>query len=565
MTTYADFGIDTRGKNSGELKTQCPQCSPHRKKKNAPCLNVNLDKGVWHCWHCEWAGGLGDKKMIVIPHKKVYKRPETQAQDLSDKAIEWFAKRGIGADVLAKYKIATGKVYMPQVEEEVSAIQFPYYRNGELINIKHRDSKKNFRMESGAERVLYGIDDIDEITIFVEGEIDKLSLAQAGFYNCVSVPDGAPAANTRDYSTKFEFLETAAEKLAKVSKFIIAVDNDEPGIKLEEELARRLGVEKCLRVVWPEGCKDANEVLVKHGAGALRECLDNAGAFPIDGVFEVNDIEGDVDQLFINGYPKGESTGWANVDKIYTVHAGQWTVITGIPSHGKSEFMDAMAFNLAEKAGWVIGVYSAENQPIAFHVMKLIEKFCHKRNGHIKTDSDEYAKAKEFVGQHFKFIAQKGDVSVDGILARARQLVLRHGIRGLVIDPWNELDHNLAPGQSETLYISQEITKIRKFARENQVHVWLVAHPKSLQKDKDGNYPVPRAYDISGSAHWNNKADNCLAIWRDPSNTKIPTSVYVQKVRFRWVGSVGEEHLWYVGGSGRYTDQDPSIYAELRG
>lgn len=563
MKSFADYGIDTRGKSSGEIKTTCPNCSHTRKKKNSPCLNVNIDKGVWHCWHCEWSGGIGEAKVVEI--KKTYKRPERQAESITNAAAKWMQDRGIGAEVIARYKIATGKVYMPQVEEEVSAIQFPYYRNGELINIKHRDSAKNFRMESGAERILYGYDDIAETTYIVEGEIDKLSLAQVGIFNCVSVPDGAPSVNTRDYSTKFEFLDSAYDKLQTVKQFIIAVDSDAPGKKLEEELSRRLGLGRCKRVVWPADCKDANEVLMKHGADVLRELLSSAVSFPIDGVYELDDVEDDVDRLFNEGYPKGESTGWNAMDQVYTVHPGQWTLVTGIPSHGKSEWLDALTFNVAEKSGWVIGVYSAENQPISFHIQKLIEKRLCKRNGSIKTDSKEYEAAKRFVNDHFKFIAQKGDVSVDGILTRARQMVMRFGMNGLILDPWNELDHNLAYGQSETLYISEQLTKIRRFARENNVHVWLVAHPKSLQKDKDGTYPVPRPYDVSGSAHWNNKADNCLAVWRDPSDTKIPTKIYVQKIRFRWVGKVGEAHLWYDPHSGRYSEVDPYSYQEMEG
>lgn len=520
-----------------------------------------MDKGCWNCWHCGWTGGLGQPK--IYPIQKNYRRPEKQAGTPSEGAIAWLVKRGIGMEVIDKYKIATGRVYMPQVEEEVNAIQFPYYRDEALINIKHRDKNKNFRMEQGAERILYGYDDIASITIFVEGEIDKLSIAQAGMFNCVSVPDGAPAENTRDYSTKFEFLDSAYDKLDKVETFILAVDNDAPGKRLEDELARRLGRDRCLRVIWPEGCKDANDVLVRYGAERLKSSICNASHFPIAGVQGLRDIEDDIDTLFVEGYPKGENTGWPTLDKHYTVHAGQWTLITGIPSHGKSEWLDALTFNIAENSGWSFGIFSAENQPIAFHAMKLIEKYCHKRNGNIDPVSVEYSNAKKFVSDHYHFIQQAGDVTLDGILDKARQLILRYGIRGLVIDPYNEIDHNLEHGQSETLYISELLTKIRKFTRQYQIHIWLVAHPQKLQKDKEnGKYPVPHPYDVSGSAHWANKADNCIAVHRNPTDNNIPTSIYIQKVRFRWVGRVGEVHLWYVNNSGRFTETQYSSLEE---
>src|SRR5690606_28072351 len=107
-----------------------------------------------------------------------------------------------------------------------------------------------------------------------EGEMDKLAVEVAGIVSCVSVPDGAPSETAKDYASKFTFLEADRARLESVKEWIIAVDNDGPGKRLEDELARRLGREKCRRVTWPEGCKDANEVLTKLCSEQLRECLD---------------------------------------------------------------------------------------------------------------------------------------------------------------------------------------------------------------------------------------------------------------------------------------------------
>ena len=117
--------------------------------------------------------------------------------------------------------------------------------------------------------------------------------------------------------------------------------------------------------------------------------------------------------------------------------------------------------------------------------------------------------------------------------------------RALVIDPWNEMDHYRPSGLSETEYISRILTELRRAAREFKTHLFLVAHPMKLNKGPDGNYPVPRPYDISGSAHWFNKADNCIAIWRDVMNNPQLTQVHVQKVRFNSTGHPGVAELMY--------------------
>jgi twinkle protein len=202
MKTFEEFGIDLRGRSGIEVKTTCPQCSKDRKKKNYPCLSVNTERGLWHCWHCEWSGSLGQGEEFKPIRRKVYRKPEYSTPLMLDpRAHEWLKGRGLTEEVIERARIGFGRIYMPQVEEEIHAIQFPYFQDGECINVKFRDFDKNFRMYSGAERVLYGLDDIGEITIIVEGEIDKLSFAAAGHWNCVSVPDGAPVVNAKDYST----------------------------------------------------------------------------------------------------------------------------------------------------------------------------------------------------------------------------------------------------------------------------------------------------------------------------------------------------------------------------
>lgn len=562
MKTFGDYGIDLKGRTGAEVKTVCPKCSQARKKKAYPCLNVNTEKGVWHCWHCEWAGSLqGEWQAPKI--KKIYAKPKA-VEGLSNTWRDWLNRRGITNEVMKRNKISSGPVYMPQIEAEADSIQFPYFASGDLVNIKYRDMSKNFRMHAGAQRVLYGIDDIKGAAraVIVEGEIDKLSAEVADFKACVSVPDGAPSVETKNYESKFDYLETSSAILAGIKQFVIAVDNDAPGRKLQDELVRRLGAERCFTVSWPEGCKDANDTLIKHGPGVLHYILLNAKPCPVAGIFSVEDIYESIIGLYEDGAAKGKLTGWASVDPFYTVREGEWTVITGIPGHGKSEWLDALMVNLARNHDWKFSICSPENQPLQLHFSKISEKFSGKpfhRGSTPRMDYDDLGRCVDWVNGHFSFILPE-EPTLDCVLELARVEVFRRGIKGLVIDPWNELDHSRPSGLTETEYISQSLSKIRRFARSNQVHVWVVAHPTKLIKDKSGKYPIPTPYDISGSAHWRNKADNAITVWREIGIQTKEVQVHVQKVRFKQVGKAGAASLQYDTVTGRYFEQDSDGY-----
>jgi twinkle protein len=561
LKNWADFHITLPGGASGEIDVTCPQCSATRKKKHAKCLSVNVEKGVFSCAHCGFSGGLleGSRNYNPAWNKPTHRRPAPIAEKRESNLIEWFGRRGIPKSVLERNKVGTANVYMPQVEDHVSAIAFPYFRGTEFINAKYRDKDKNFRMETGAERVLYGLNDIDPAgCVIVEGEVDKLSVEVAGFISCVSVPDGAPAENSKNYSGKFTFLDADAETLETVQEWILAVDNDAPGKRLEDELARRLGREKCKRVAWPVDCKDANDVLKLHGASALADCIKAAVPLPIEGVFTVLDLSEKIHHLYENGWEKGVETGWAELDRFYTVRPGEFTVITGMPNSGKSNWLDALIVNLAGHFGWNFAIFSPENQPLEDHMSRMVEKYAgYPFNDGLtqRMDRETLDIGLEWLQEHMSWILPADDAewTIDMVLAKAKALVLRKGIRGLVIDPWNELEHEIAKGMTETIYIGQVLRRVRQFARRHSVHVWIVAHPAKLYKE-DGKYPIPTLYDISGSANWRNKADNGLSVWRDFGNEHSPVEIHVQKVRFRQIGRIGMAKLAYRKATQTYSD-----------
>lgn len=552
MKTYEDFNIHITSQGE-EVRSLCPSCSATRKKSKEKCLAVNTEKGTWFCHHCGHSGGLSEKTNL----KPKYQRPEFKPIiELPKNVVDWFSSRGICLSIIQENKINYGPVWMPSVEMEVNAIQFPYFKNSQVVNIKYRDGKKNFRQAKGAEKCFYRFDFIGDPLIITEGEIDALSFVEAGYHKSVSCPDGAPPENAKHYGTKFDFLKSAENKLKDIKKIILSVDNDRPGKILEEELARRLGKERCWRVTYPEGCKDGNDVLVKFGKDSLKQVIENATPFPIDGLFCAEDLREEVIDLYENGQETGLSTGWKCVDKLYTVRPGEMTIVTGIPGSGKSNFVDSIMVNMAEKHDWSFAVFSPENWPIQRHIQTLLEKIQHQpffKDSKLtkKMDKSDIDSGIKLMTRYFNFIMpENDDLTVDNILAKAKMSIFRSGIKGLVIDPWNEVEHNYY-GLTETQYISRELTKIRRFARLNGVHIWVVAHPRNLVKSDDGTYKIPTMYEISGGANWRNKADNGICVHRTNNHTS-EVKIIIQKIRFRDVGKIGETSLFYQQDTGEY-------------
>lgn len=558
--TFAYYGIETKGR-AGTVKTACPKCGPGRSKPQDPCLSADTDKGVWNCHRCGFKGSLGMGLGLDRP-KVAYKKPNfTPVPLLHPSLVAWGESRGLSVATLERAKLKLTMKYFPQVEAEVQAIQFPYFRGGECVNIKSRGLEdKVFTQEAGAEKVFYGLDDLgaSDWAVIVEGEVDKLSFGQAGVWNCLSVPDGAPPEGSAPSDKKFEYIPNCEQALAHLVKIILAVDNDGPGKTLEAELARRLGPERCYTLKWPEGTKDANEALLARGRPYLASAIESATAWPIAGIVEPWQVVDDLEQLYEKGAGSGESTGWRAIDKCYTVAPGELSIVTGLPGHGKSEWLDALMVNMAKQHGWHFAVCSPENFPVAGHVAKILEKYTGKPFALGPTPRmswSDLAEGVQWVQNHLVFFSPAEEcVNIEEVLRLAKISVTRYGIRGLVIDPWNEFDHQRGPGMSETEYIGAMLTKIRRFARNHAVHVWIIAHPMKLKKLENGGYPVPTPYDINGSANWRNKADNCLAIYRDPlSDDDRAVQVYIQKIRFRYHGKIGTVELYWNPVNGRYS------------
>lgn len=562
------FGIEigsTRG--SGNVKVLCPQCHEQRTDKHDRSLSCNLATGEFLCHYCGWHGiatvQTDEEKREWMERQswynprpirkepKVYKKPEPKhTAAVSEKALAWFAGRGISAATVAAMKITEGPEFMPQKGKEFNTVQFNYYKNGELVNTKYRTGDKCFKLCQGAELLPYNIDAIKNTKecIITEGEIDSLSFYECGRHDVVSVPNGANA-NLTYFD---DFIEGYFDNKETI---YIASDSDTKGVMLRDELLRRFGVERCKIVEYGEGCKDANEHLQKYGRESLLDCLKNAKDIKVEGVFSVKDFEDSLDALWVNGMQKGVTIGYPNLDELISFETKRLCVVTGIPGSGKSEFIDEMAERLNIRYGWRFAYFSPENFPLAYHASKLIEKFTGKRFSQRTLPYNEYQQVKTHLDGDFFFISPE-NFRIETILEKAQYLVRKKGIKALVIDPYNRLENEMGQ-QNETHYVSALLDKLQDFAVRTDVLVILMVHPTKMLPDKNGNVPVPTLYDCSGSANFYNKCDFGIVVHRDREADVV--EVRVQKVKFKWLGKVGTAFFKYDIQNGRYaplTDKD---------
>ena len=539
IDNYSNYAIELKSnKTSGEVQCLCPKCSHTRKKKTDKCLSVNLDKRAWSCHHCGWKGYLKVDKMENIVYTIPKFKNNTQ---LSNKLIEWFNQRKIGQKTLLSMKVGEGKEWMPKHNCEINTIQFNYWRGDELINTKYRTGDKVFKFEKGAELCFYNENALEnnETIYFVEGEMDCLSFVEAGINGCLSVPNGANLKNN-----PLPFLDGIIDKLAG-KNIVLAFDNDVAGRKLRDDFADRLDKSLCKYIEFKD-CKDANECLVKYGINGILEAIANTKEFPLEGTFTISDYENEIDDMYLNGLDKGVNLQIDNFK--LNIVKGYLTVITGIPSHGKSDWLDFMCIKLKLHHDWKGAFYSPENRPIQLHISKLARKIVGKGwDGVNRINMAELNAVKKFLDKDFWFIKPEKDFTLTSILNQIRQLQLRYGLDFFVIDAWNKLEHI---GKEDSNYIGKALDEIVLFAEKYNLHCFLVAHPTKIKKDTTGKYEIPNLYDIAGSANFYNKADNGISVYRD--FTENTTTIFRQKIKFDHWGEEGNSIYKYDLPSKRY-------------
>jgi twinkle protein len=482
--------------------------------------------------------------------------------------IQFLEDRGIDVEVATRLGLHTvirrgaGDAAEHLTSEQGQIMAYPFFDGGELVNVKYRGLRdKLFWNSVGGKPTFWNVDALDDPSLhsghaalhIFEGIEDALVAIQCGFPLSVSVPNGAPDPKhqfdiAEDATNRFAFVHANRERLRLIKRFVLATDADPNGRHLADELLRRLGAARCSFIELPEGVKDINELLLRDGPAAVLRVFNSAKPYPVRGLYKVRD------------YPPRPAletfrTGWPTLDQHLLLFPGEFVVITGIPSHGKSAWVLNLLVNLAELHGWRSVLFSPE-MPAVPVISGTIRKI--RLRGHVPADTSE---VDQWIDSHFSFIDadptgmadEDEPFDLDWILEKARDAVIRDGTNALVIDPWNEIEHARRRNEMVTDYVARSIRALKRFAALYKVTVIVVAHPT---KDvwTNGKTREVHLYDIEGSAHWFNKCDHGIVIDR-LNDGSTDATVRVVKARFAETGRRGSVKLKF--------DQDSASFHML--
>lgn len=453
----------------------------------------------------------------------------TAGNIITPKIEKWFEKRGIDPETISNCGIYT------EGDENNPVVVFPSFENGAIVNRKYRGRDKKFWQQEGGKKTFYNLSGLElaivenKPLVICEGEMDCLSVIQARYAWVVSIPDGAPAKEMEfegiENDNKFKFIWNHKVLLDKVETIILAGDKDEPGRVLNHELSKRLGLDRCKYITYPDDCKDFNDVLVKHGASKINELINKAKNYPVVGLYKPDEFP-----PLPQEYKQPYHTGFGHEhDYHLKLMLGKLMVITGIPGHGKSEYADALCMNLAKKYNWNICVCSTEINNEEYEENSIRR---YLRRPLDLVGEHEPAKAKQFYQDHFSFITNATmdneiELTLEKLIELAEIAILRDGCKVVMLDPWNEIEHARMNRETETEYTNRAIRQLKLLAKIYKVLVIVVAHPKMPEQ---GKLKCPSLYSISGSAHWFNKADYGIIIWRDdPSGDE--SQVRIAKIK----------------------------------
>lgn len=600
-TTFESLGIlGVNPAGRGDQKVKCPACyQTHTRQAGQRDLSVNASSGVYNCHRCEFRGVVG-RRVLECPacnarhdrpkeHQPPYKcecgfvgyaehegpaasspnrsapklgagpqRPEIKPLDNlrpsePDEALyEYMAERGISPETVNRNRITATTRPFERGGVPVWCIAFNYYSGDDIVNVKYRTIDKRFAQTPGGSPIPYRMDSLKgaEYAVICEGEFDALAFDEAGIHTAVSTPHGAIQADDRTVDGKMKFIECAFELFEAVGCIYIATDADEHGKRTAQEYARRFGKERCKLVEYPDGLKDANEVLLKLGPDALAKCIADARPFPFEGVITLGDQWDELEKLYFEGLPPGALTGIPELDELVHFMPGMLVVVTGIPSHGKSSFVDWIMTNVMVSRGNRIGLFSPENYPSALHTIRYFEQIVGRAYlpgpGLQRMNLSELDQCAEFLRDKLFLVHPPDDhFTIDKILERFEYLVKMYGTRLFVVDPWNTIEHQRPKDQSETEYTGKILNKIRFFAQRTDSTVIVVAHPKKMETRTDSATGVevaraPTLYDINGSSHFYNIPDIGLVVFRERfPHGRDTTHINVNKVRSKFFGRCG--------------------------
>lgn len=467
--------------------------------------------------------------------------------ELHERHQAWLNDRGIPTELAERYQIHT------HTDKQGAWLRIPFLEDGVAVNHKWRQTvTKRFQMDKDAPLGLWNHAALVEAAktgqplIITEGELDALVAIRVGHPLSCSVPNGAvrEASENPWEAARYAWFQRHRTLLDKVKEFVLATDGDDAGLSLLADLVRLLGVERCRFVTYPDGTKDLNDVLNVHGEAGVAEVLAKAKHYPIRGLYRISDFPEQADFRPL-------SVGVPGLDALFPLVTGTFTVISGWAGHGKSSLLFVMLANLI-RAGvpMALGSFETLPKPILLRSLRAAMYGCGERDH----KAMNVGPADDQIEQYLGIISNLGvdddtELTIEYIIELATLAVLRHGIRLLVLDPWNEIDHKRGRDETETEYVGRTIRLLKRFAKDYDCAVWVVAHPRKPQSD--GNPKAPSLYDLAGSANFANKADYGVIVHRDDLSTTL-VDVKVVKKRKGYPGMVGWVQLDWEDEASRY-------------
>lgn len=484
------------------------------------------------------------------------------SSQMKPEAIKWFQERGISMATLVQFNVASGTAFFPDLDRKAPAVFFQYQEGWKARACTDKAFVAGGQFKCSFWNLAQVLAANPEEVFIVEGECDALALAEAGIRaeQVLSVPNGAkikPAEDPQELRGYDYVTEALQNGLSKVKKFVWCGDGDTAGRALREDMVKILGSARFHFVEWPEGIKDANEMLLKDGAEALRELVwDGALPWPIQGIYRISELpEPPAFVLWKPGFPE-----WDN-----KLHLAPRTlsVVTGQPGHGKTALWNQIWFNVVDKYSVPFCGASFETRPKP-HVRRQLRTLL---MGHLERDltADEKRMADNWINDRYLFLVHpENRPTLQWFLDMAEVAVIRHGARIIQLDPWNRLEGSRDAKESETDYIGRCLRSLHTFAISMNCHVQILAHPSKMEGTRRGSPPALE--DISGSKHWENMVDQGFVVHRpkvfDKGNVVTKCHLYHRKARFDELGHPCRLALDYRLAEGRYVAIDEKTEKE---
>ena len=501
----------------------CPYCRGGSKPDRGT-FAINLSTGTFNCKRasCGVRGNmitlardfnfsLGRDVDEYYMKKSRYKEMRKYPRPVSkDPAIRYMESRGISAETTKAYSITTQR-------DKDNILVFPFFdEKGEMTYAKYRktdfnpskDSSKEW-CEANCRPILFGMDhcspEKSDTLVLTEGQIDSLSCSEAGIPNSVSVPTG---------KNGFTWVPHCWDFLGQYKEIVVFGDYERGEITLLDDMRKHFrGRVRHVREEDYRGCKDANELLQKHGKQALIDAVKNAVPPKHRQIIRAADVKRKslADMQYCD-------TGIKPLDEmIGGIYFGQLVILTGERGKGKSTLGGQFILQAID-AGEKCFVYSGEmpNWAVTDWLDRQAagrEHIISRRqpNGAVTYSASSDA-AWNISRWYYDLLYLRDAESLDlvdddeeteALIDVIRDAIVQYGCRVLL------LDNLLTAMEDDTAvdYYRQQTIFVRQLAHLAQAYdviIYLVAHPRKSSADTFRND------DVSGSGNITNLASLVL-------------------------------------------------------